>query len=136
MPYTQHQTQNTAVGTASFEPGDLLLFYGRDLTSRIIELATRGPSHIGINLPIYSRGLLLCESTTLCDLTDVISNRKKSGVQFHPPATRIATYRGTVHRMRLANGWKLDQAEIDFLMGWFWHRRELGYDLRDAIISG
>jgi len=81
MPYTQHQTQNTAVGTASFEPGDLLLFYGRDLTSRIIELVTRGPSHIGICLPIYRRGLLLIESTTLCDLTDVISNRKKSGVQ-------------------------------------------------------
>jgi hypothetical protein len=50
-----------------FEPGDLLLFYGRDLTSRMIELATRGPSHIGIVLPIYSRGLLLVESTTLCD---------------------------------------------------------------------
>jgi len=56
----------------------------------------------------------------LCDQADVISNRKKRGVQFHPPATRIATYPGTVQRMRLANGWKLDQAEIDFLMGWFW----------------
>jgi hypothetical protein len=31
-----------------FEPGDLIVFYGRDLTSRVIEWATRGPSHVGI----------------------------------------------------------------------------------------
>ncbi|HEY3966813.1 MAG TPA: hypothetical protein VGM05_19780 [Planctomycetaceae bacterium] len=34
-----------------FEPGDLLLFYGRDLSSRVIEWATRGPSHVGIICP-------------------------------------------------------------------------------------
>ena len=34
-----------------FEPGDLLLFYGRDFSSRVIEWATRGPSHVGIVCP-------------------------------------------------------------------------------------
>jgi hypothetical protein len=34
-----------------FEPGDLLIFYGRDLSSRVIEWATRGPSHVGIVCP-------------------------------------------------------------------------------------
>lgn len=80
-----------------FEPGDLLLFYGRDLSSRVIEWATRGPSHVGIVCPhlrppdLSCAGgsgetgtggeerretlaprpgdtLLLFESTTLCDL--------------------------------------------------------------------
>lgn len=35
----------------NFEPGDLLLFYGRDFSSRVIEWATRGPSHVGIVCP-------------------------------------------------------------------------------------
>ncbi len=127
---------NAPAPAAGFEPGDLLIFFGRDLVSRTIELATRGPSHVGIVCPIYNHGTLLVESTTLCDLPCRINCIAKQGVQFHPPAERIARYPGSVRRLRLADGWKLDAAELEFLAGWFWHRRKLGYDLRDAIISG
>ena len=34
-----------------FEPGDLVIFHGRDFSSRVIEWATRGPSHVGIVCP-------------------------------------------------------------------------------------
>lgn len=120
----------------NFEPGDLLLFYGRDWISRGIEIFTRGPSHVGIVTNVYQRGLLLFESTTLCDLPDEISGERRPGAQFHDPHRRIAAYPGDVFVARLSDGWKLDQHEIDWLAGWCWHRRKAGYSFEGAALAG
>jgi hypothetical protein len=131
----------------NFEAGDILAFYGRGAISGTIEFCTgsptlrppfwrRGPSHVGIIWPMYTRGNLLVESTTLCDLVCQVNREKRKGVQFHRPEDRIAAYDGKVSCMRLADGWKIDQAEAEFITGWFWHRRKLAYDARGAICSG
>lgn len=130
-----------------FEPGDILAFYGRGTISRTIELFTGSPtlippfwrlapSHVGIVWPMYNHGPLLVESTTLCDLVCRLNKEKRKGVQFHRPEDRLAVYPGHVARIRLANGWKIDEAEADFITGWFYHRRKLTYDARGAICSG
>lgn len=119
-----------------FEPADLVTFHGRGWKSRVIEIGTRGPSHIGMAAPVFERGMMLAESTTLCDLPDEISGERREGVQFHHLQKRIDAYQGDVYRLRLANGWKLDRHEIEWLQGWLWHRRQQVYDLRRAILSG
>jgi hypothetical protein len=148
-----------------FEPGDLLLFYGRDLSSRVIEWATRGPSHVGIVCPhrlppdLSPAGgsgaagtggeerretlaprpddtLLLFESTTLCDLPCLLTGRPIQGVQAHDPARRIATYRGAVARLRLTRAWRLNVHEIALLHEWLMGVASEPYDLRGALISG
>ncbi len=193
-----------------FEPGDLLLFYGRDLSSRVIEWATRGPSHVGIVCPhslgvsglmredhrethaphlgpVSSTGLqrgegewrpgvmgeerretlaphlgtvsstgsqrgegegadfcggpaerrlLLFESTTLCDEPCLLTGRCVQGVQAHDPAERIASYHGTVARLRLARAWRLNSHEIGILHEWLLNVASEPYDLRGALVSG
>jgi hypothetical protein len=118
-----------------WEPADILGFYGRHWKSRVIEIATRGPSHVGIVTPFYNRGPKLVESTTLCDLPDDLSGEVRAGVQFHDPRTRIDSYDGDVYLHRLSDGWKLDQHEIEWLQGWFYHRRKQVYDVRRALLS-
>jgi len=119
-----------------FEPGDLLVFYGRDFTSRVIEWATRGPSHVGIICPHGEHGPVLFESTTLCDLPCLITGRATRGVQAHGPAERIASYPGTVRRLRLMRVWRLSAAEIDLLHDWLMRVASEPYDLRGALLSG
>jgi len=116
-------------------PGDLLFFYGRCLTSRLIEFATRGPSHVGIVSP-FGGVPLLCESTTLCDLPCELTGVKRRGVQFHKPADRIASYEGRIARLRLADGWLLHGGEIDRLVKVLYHFRGRPYDLFGAPLSG
>lgn len=116
--------------------GDLLCFYGRDWTSRIIELATGGPSHVGIVSHFSGKGFLLAESTTLCDLSDAFDGRRERGVQFHVPDQRIAAYNGRVTRMSLSNGNWLTAREIGELTQFLWRMREVPYDLRGALWSG
>ena len=119
-----------------FDAGDLLIFYGRDLTSRVIEWATRGPSHVGIVCPHGGRGELLFESTTLCDDPCAISGRRVQGVQAHDPASRIGSYRGRVKRLGLAGGWRLSGHEIGLMHDWLMHLTSQPYDLRGALLSG
>jgi hypothetical protein len=149
-----------------FEPGDLLIFYGHDLSSRVIEWATRGPSHVGIVCPhaldgrstesrnrkreampdagglatIVPEGgpasALLFESTTLCDEPCVLTGKRVSGVQAHEPASRIAGYPGDVARLRLMPAWRLSRREVELLHNWLMHVASEPYDLRGALISG
>jgi hypothetical protein len=121
-----------------FEPGDLLIFYGRDFSSRVIEWATRGPSHVGIVCPHVSAtgAMLLFESTTLCDLPCLLTGKRISGVQAHEPASRIAGYAGSVALLRLAPAWRLNPREVDLLHDWLLHVANEPYDLRGALISG
>lgn len=121
--------------------GDLLIFFGRDLLSRVIEFATggfrgRGPSHVGIVARRYGREFVF-ESTTLCDLPCALTGHKKSGVQAHLAADRVASYPGRVLRVPLRGFWRLDRHEENQL--WEWaveHFLADSYDLRDALISG
>lgn len=119
-----------------FEPGDLCVFYGRDFTSRVIEWATRGPSHVGIVCPHEHHGPVLFESTTLCDLPCLLTGRAIRGVQAHVPLDRIASYRGTVRRMRLTRAWRLSATEINLLHDWLMRVASEPYDLRGALLSG
>jgi len=157
----------------TFAPGDLLLFYGRDLSSRVIEWATRGPSHVGIVCPHAgtervkrvegveevkgastrdsitlstlrtdgttsgaANGLLLFESTTLCDQPCALTGRRIAGVQAHDPATRIDSYPGKVALLRLMPAWRLSAHEIGLLHRWLMHVACEPYDLCGALLSG
>ena len=119
-----------------FDAGDLLIFYGRDFTSRIIEWATRGPSHVGIVCPHGDHGPVLFESTTLCETPCLLTGGCVQGVQAHEPATRIAAYPGAVARLRLTRAWRLSAAEIGLLHDWLLRVAHEPYDLRGALISG
>lgn len=120
-----------------FQAGDLLFFYGRDPVSRIIEWATRGPSHVGIVCPYPRFGCdVIWESTTLCDLPCLVTGKQKQGVQAHCAETRIAIYDGHACRMRLAKSWRLEQHEIARLQTYLLRVIDEPYDLGGAILSG
>ena len=119
-----------------FEPGDLLIFYGRDFASRAIEWATRGPSHVGIVCPHHDKGPLLFESTTLCDEACALTGRSVRGVQAHDPVSRIERYRGDAALLRLTPAWRLSRHETAKLHDWLMHVASEPYDLRGALLSG
>lgn len=121
---------------SSWQDGDLLLFYGSDWTSRVIELATCGPSHVGIISRDDGGAPVLYESTTLCDLPDELSGRLRAGVQMHDPERRIRAYRGRVARLRLAPVWQLSRREAELLERMLRHVHGASYDLEGAILSG
>lgn len=120
----------------NFEPGDLLFFYGEDLASRIIEWATRGPSHVGIVSDHDDFSAVLYESTTLANEPDLLTDRNISGVQAHLPMTRVREYPGQVYRCRLTKGWRLSPGERWFLRDWLQQFHGEPYDLRGALLSG
>jgi hypothetical protein len=119
-----------------WQAGDLLIFFGIDWTSRAIELATRGPSHVGIISHADAHRPLLHESTTLCDLADALTGRRCAGVQAHDPDERVRNYRGRVARLRLAPAWRLNRYEADLLERMLRHVHGAAYDLRGALLSG
>lgn len=93
-----------------FEPGDLLLFAGRDWDSRAIALATcslyqlgagQWFSHIGF-VAEYRWRPILFESTTFCNEPCLIRKCVVSGPQAHEPGMRVESYQGAVWRLRLA----------------------------------
>lgn len=129
--------QPPARASNDWRPGDLLVFWGRGWTSRVIEAATRGPSHVGIIAPRSPVGdLLLFESTTLCDLPCEINHVPHCGVQAHKPTDRLANYDGGISLMRLTPAWELQTAEVDRLTGLLRGLVGLGYDTPGALISG
>jgi hypothetical protein len=120
-----------------FSAGDLIFFYGRDFTSRVIEWATRGPSHVGIVCPAEDCSTpVLFESTTLCDLPCLIARKRTSGVQAHRIETRVAIYEGSAYRMRLARPWRLYPHEVARLQQWLLQMIDEPYDLSGALLSG
>jgi hypothetical protein len=130
-----------------FAPGDLLLFFGRDFSSRAIEFVTRGPSHVGIVCPhmfvvppsgggaATSRALLF-ESTTLCDAPCALTGKRSAGVQAHDPRARVDGYPGRVALLRLTPAWRLNHREIALLHDWLMHVASEPYDLCGALLSG
>lgn len=118
------------VATSDFQPGDVIGFSGRSLTSRLIKAATVPPwywfrahwrcvSHVAICCELESRDIarfpnhlvfhrdgaklcLLVESTTLEDLPCLLKGTPISGVQVHYPVQKVRDYPGFVYRMRIA----------------------------------
>ncbi len=137
-------TKHAPLRATFFYPGDLLLFAGGNWESRAIALATCSPaqllvgqwfSHVGI-CAAYRGRMLLFESTTLCDLACAIQRRAVRGPQAHEPRVRIASYQGSVWRLRLDARHRLSAADdrrlSDFLVG----KLGDGYDYEGAAICG
>jgi hypothetical protein len=116
-------------------PGDIVVFYGRDRTSRLIELVTRGPSHVGIICHMEPFGRVIVESTTLCPHPCLIAKKNRDGVQVHTIEDRVANYPGKVMRLPLASRWALRAWEsrqlTDECLEWV----GLPYDLGGAVVS-
>lgn len=123
-------------------PGDLLLFAGRDWDSRAIAAATCSIpqllaghwfSHIGIVGEHYGRPLVF-ESTTLCERPCAIRKARVSGPQAHTPELRVASYGGSVWRLRLASRLQIRGDEGDRLTEFLLSKIGESYDYSGAAI--
>ena len=84
--------------------GDLVLFSGKGGISRWIKRFTRSEwSHCGLIVKFEAEDVVaLFESTTLSDLTDMVSGKKREGVQLVSFSDRLRNYNGKVAVRRLA----------------------------------
>ena len=121
-----------------FQPGDLIGFSGFDPPSIVVNVATLGIpgrdlTHVG-QLIEWRGKLALAESTGLCGLPCLYHEVPVFGVQFHPLADRVRTYRGRVWHYPLT---KLGRRDFDprALRRFWWRHRNAGYDLTQAIDS-
>jgi hypothetical protein len=119
-----------------FRPGSIVRFFGRGLMSWGIEAITGGPSHVGIVCRVRPYGLILVESTTLCDLPDLFTGQRRQGVQAHHLQERIAAYDGAIEVMHLADGWELDGYQQSRLAKALLRLKGHGYSKVAAGISG
>ena len=121
----------------TFEAGDILAFYGRDLISHLIRSWTWGPSHVAMVCRYENRPLRV-ESTTLSSDPCVITGQKTRGVQAHWPHDRVTRYPGRVDVYRLSTFWQLAPDESALLTRALlaWVHNRLPYDLAGAAISG
>ena len=135
-----------------FVAGDLLFFLGDDELSQAIAWKTAtwaqwlfglSFSHVGICASVgpsmivqgATDGVLLFESTTLCELPCIFAKTKVSGVQAHLPQQRIDAYPGKVWRMRLTE--PLDGEESGKLTGFLTDKLGRPYDAeRAALLAG
>lgn len=132
------------------QPGDILACYGSDWASWWISFFTAslrrpsslrlGPSHVGIVVDHPGRGLILVESTTMCDHPCLFRGRPVSGVQAHYPEERIGDYLaggGHVEVWRMNPYWAVEPpAYWRIVKGYFDNPNETLYDLRGALTSG
>ena len=133
-----------AVARSRWLPGDILAFYGQGWQSRLIELATWGPSHVGIicEWPFaaksggYELENVLVESTTLCPRPCQETGRYVNGVQVQLPRSRIDDYHGRARLYRLADHWALNQEDSDHLSELLSRWIGKPYDFRGALWSG
>lgn len=135
---------NETVARQQFEPGDIIAFYGSDWRSRVIELATWGPSHVGIvsEWPLddpdggWCIRNVLVEATTMCPHPCILQGKQVDGVQAQWPVDRIADYDGRARVFRLAPHWKLRDDEADDLTELLDRWMGKPYDYHGALWSG
>jgi hypothetical protein len=77
--------------------GDLILFSGNDLLSKLIQLVTGSQwSHVGLVLVLHEYDFItLWESTTLSSEPDLITGLPRRGVQMVQLSSRLASYEGS-----------------------------------------
>ena len=84
------------------DTGDVVLFTGRGLTSRLIRLGTGEYSHVGMVVRAVQEDLvLLFESTTLSDVDDIVTGEPVRGCMLVPLSYRVGRYRGRIAIRRL-----------------------------------
>jgi hypothetical protein len=91
------------------QTGDLVFFSGNGILSNIIKLFTLSKwSHVAIIIKIEDCDLIaILESTTMCNVRSLLTNKFEKGVQITPFSERLKKYNGEI-AIR-----KLDCAEID-----------------------
>ena len=118
----------------NYKTGDLILFSGKSLFSKIIKAQTMSDiSHVGI--VIVENGIpLICESTTLTDLIDHKNGKVIKGVQKHILKDRVSNYDGKVYYSKLL----VDIPKVENMLDWLSvvHSKETKYDTKQAIFSG
>ena len=147
-----HHCLNQGGITVSFEykPGDILACYGVGFQETSIRVVTfnpfaprrlkLGPSHVMI-VTKYGDELVSAESTSRCSHACIFHKRIRPGVQIHPVIQRVRDYDqagGYVDIYRLLPVWTLDKAAVDMMASIIdeYVRREVGYDLGGALLSG
>lgn len=88
----------------SLKTGDLVIFSGKSALSSIIKLFSGGKwSHVGmvLRLPEFDNMILLWESTTLSNITDIETHAATKGVQLVPLSQRINSYDGEINIRQL-----------------------------------
>ena len=101
----------------SLRTGDIVLFSGRRLISRLIQIGTLSRwSHVGvvIRLPDNYNTVLLMESTTISRVRDYFTRRVIRGVSMVLLSDRVRTYKGRVAVRRLVNVDRDDEFEAAF----------------------
>lgn len=100
----------------SLETGDIILFSGNSFISHLIRMATRSDySHVGMVLKFNGYdSVFLWESTKLSNVGDILSGKKKNGVQITLLSERIENYNGSCVLRRLASP-SFTSAQIDSL---------------------
>lgn len=97
--------------------GDLVLFSGRSLSSRLVRVFTGSPwSHIGlvVRMPDLPGTPLLWEATRASKVRDILDGRLDDGVQLVPLDDRVASYDGLIAVRRL-EGVRADAGARDSL---------------------
>jgi hypothetical protein len=125
------------MGSFAFQPGDVLAFHGTGVMSRLIELATWGPSHVGM-IAEWGGEKVMVESTSLCTRPCLIRGTVVHGVQVHYPEERITDYNGAAELYRLVPLWSLSESESALLTRILQHlvNEHVGYDFSRAALSG
>lgn len=146
------------ITNAEFQPGDLLLWSGPDPISRAIKAFTVSPLHwfradwqcvnhvsaccdadparLPLVAPWEAGRIAMVEATTQCDLPNLVTGRRESGVQVHWPEDRARRFHGFVYRARLAPLWKLSANERSALAQYLFDFEGRHYDFVGALRAG
>ena len=102
MPTSKKPTPYNSI-RSRLDTGDIVLFSGKGRISHGIKWLTNSRwSHVGmvVNLTEWNQ-IVLWESTTLSDLTDIETGKATKGVQMVFLSDRLRTYEGDVAIRRL-----------------------------------
>jgi hypothetical protein len=123
-------------------PGDIIVFSGKDLPSNIVKMATRSDYvHVAIVLSVEDNRddgncILLAESHIDTSLASIGTREYRKGVQIQWLEKRLQTCKDPVRWSKLNP--ELNYAETVKLQGWLWEieQSKVGYDYLQAIGSG
>ncbi len=103
---------------ASLHTGDIVLFSGKGRVSNVIKWASKTPwSHVGMVYKMHSdTRVMVAESTTLSDISDVITGKRSEGVQIVPLSQRLVKYDGAV-AIRQISGTR-SMGSLEAIDGW------------------
>ena len=127
---------------SQINPGDVIVFSGKDLPSHIVKIATQSDYvHVAIVLSVEDdredgNCILLAESHIDTSLPSVGTGEYRQGAQIQWLEKRLETFKDPVHWSKLNP--ELNPAETIKLQGWLWEieQAKVGYDYLQAIEAG